>query len=119
MISCEKEVFEDQDFVGTWDIDWKRCDNFHNSFFGNITFNMTDSTENVGSVLEMRADTAFTFFFHFSFINQEQLVIDSLYDPQLSSEWLGTHQITELQSGSFLLERANKSCDNELFKFKK
>lgn len=117
--SCEKTEFETDDFLGTWNFEWQRCENFHLSEFGSINFTMTDSTENVGTVQEMNADTIRTVIFHFSFIGTEKLLIDSLYDPVLGIDWLGTHEITELQAGSFLLERENKSCNNELFKLVK
>lgn len=117
--SCEKTEFEVDDFNGTWSFEWKRCENFHNSEFGSINFLMTDTTENFGTIQEFNADTIHTIYFHFSFIGTDKLLIDSLYNSSEVSNWLGTHQITDLETGRFYLERENKSCDNELFKLVK
>ena len=117
--SCEKTEFETDDFSGAWSFEWKRCENFYNSEFGTINFLFSDTAENVGTLIEQNADTIRTIQFRFSFVGTEKLLIDSFYDPTVVSNWAGVHNITELQTQSFLLERAAKSCDNELFKLVK
>lgn len=117
--SCEQDVFETEDFNGTWTMDWIRCDNFHNKVVGEISFTMTDSTENIGIISETLADTTNEMSFHFEFISNEELLIDTLYDYDVASHWLGTHAISELEEGSFLLERGSKACEEELYKFVK
>ncbi|MFT6715653.1 MAG: hypothetical protein ACJA0Q_000280 [Saprospiraceae bacterium] len=119
LLSCEKDVFETEDFNGTWTVSWIRCDNFHNKVFGEISFTVTDSTENKGIIKETLADTVNTMEFHFEFINNEQLLIDTLYNYDTTSHWLGKHTISELQEKSFLLERGSKPCEGELIKFVK
>jgi hypothetical protein len=117
--SCEKDVFETEDFNGTWRVEWIRCDNFHNKVFGEMSFIVTDTTENKGVIKETLADTVNTMSFHFKFVSNEELLIDTLYDYDSTSHWLGTHVISELQENSFLLERVTKACEREQFKFVK
>jgi len=121
MTSCEKDVFETDDFTGTWTVDWIRCDNFHSKAVGQISFTITDSTVNAGVIQETIRDTLRTYDFHFEFISSEELLIDTLYDfdSTYTAHWLGTHKIAELQENSFLLERGSTACDDELFKFVK
>ena len=119
LASCEKDVFETEGFNGTWKVDWIRCDNFHNKVFGEISFTVTDSTENKGVIKETLADTINEMIFHFEFISNEELLIDTLYDYDTTSHWLGIHTISELQEKSFLLERGAKACEREQFKFVK
>jgi hypothetical protein len=134
LISCEKDVIEVEDFDGTWKVDWIRCDNFHNKVFGELSFTVTDSTENKGVIKETVVDSVSTINeinFHFNFISTEELVIDTLFiineesliDTLIvgdtTAHWLGTHAISELQENSFILERGSKSCERELYKFVK
>lgn len=118
--SCEKDVFENEDFDGTWTVDWIRCDNFHNKVFGEITFVVNDSDATTGVIKEILADTINEMTFHFQFLSDEELLIDTLYDDvDSASLWLGTHTISELQENSFLLERETETCERELYKFVK
>lgn len=120
LFSCEKDEFETEDFVGVWRAEWYRCGNFHNSINSSITFEMTDSTDNIGWITENKVDTTFTVFFHFSFIENEKLLIDSMHNAvDSSSLWLGIHVISELEENSFLLEREGKECEGEQYKFVK
>jgi hypothetical protein len=121
MSSCEQDVFETDDFKGTWTVDWIRCDNFHNKAVGQMSFTMTDTTVNTGQIQETIFDTLRTYNFHFEFISNEKLLIDTLFgfDSTYTSYWLGSHTISELQESSFLLERGVTACDDELFKFTK
>jgi len=117
--SCEKDIFETEDFNGTWRVEWIRCDNYHNKVVGEMSFSVTDSTESKGVIKETVGGVANTMDFHFEFISNEELLIDTLYNYDTTSHWLGTHVISELQENSFLLERGSKSCERELFKFVK
>lgn len=134
LVSCDKDVFETEDFNGSWEVEWIRCDNFHNKVFGKISFTMTDSTVNRGVIKETVTDSVTSideFNFHFDFISNDELLIDTLFyskpdwtiDTLLIGDtiihWLGTHSISELEEKSFLLERQTKACERELFKFVK
>lgn len=117
--ACEKPVFEEKDLNGTWKMQWIRCDNFHNSTQGDISFTVTDSTLNRGVINEVLVDTAYVFDFHFSLLDGDKLLIDTLYTGDSTSRWLGTHSLHELEATSFLLELETKTCNDELYKLVK
>ena len=119
LMSCEEEVYDQEDLVGTWQLDWKRCENFHVSAPGSLTFSITDSTENEGVLEEYIQDSLYIRKFHFTFETNESLVIDSIYDTDDTISWLGSHTILDFSSGRFQLERENMQCEGEQFQFVK
>ncbi len=119
MCSCQKEKYDESDLVGTWQLDWHRCDNYHVSSANTLSFAITDSTENVSTLEEYLNDSLHVRTFHFTFPDNETLIIDSIYDTDDSTSWLGSHKIFNFTSGSFQLERETPQCEREKFQFKK
>lgn len=120
MASCsEEEELEPKELKGTWNIEWKHCDIYYNQHQGSISFTFNDTTDNVGLLKELKADTLFETGFRFNFTDINTLVIDSIYSASGGSEWVGTHTLSKVTSSTFLLKRATPSCVNEEYKFSK
>ncbi len=118
LFSCkDEEDIEIVDFKGDWEVKWKQCDIYYNQHQGGISFTFNDTTDNVGQVKELQADTLFTTSFRFEFTDINTLLIDSIYTVGGNSQWLGTHQITDASTANFLLKRQNQQCKNELYQF--
>ncbi len=115
--SCTKEGLEIEDFDGTWKVDWIRCDNFHTKAVGQISFTINDSTNRTGIIQETIDSVTSEISFHFEFLSTKELLIDTLYDFDGVSDWLGLHAISEFQERSFFLERNTENCEGEKFKF--
>ena len=120
LFSCEETIdVEITDLKGTWTQEWKQCDVYYNQNESSIAFTFNDTADNVMTVKELNADTILTTTLRFEFTDINTLVVDSVYTVNGSSDWIGTHQLTEVSKLNFLLKRQNTLCKNELFKFKK
>ena len=119
LVSCQKEEFQLEDLNGTWNMEWKRCELFHNQPEGKIEFTVNDSINDQGRITERIGDTLAFADFKFQWVNNETLIIESLSDSTYLLDWIGSHRIYELSTSRFELEREKQSCEQERYKFVK
>ena len=119
LVSCQKEEFQLEDLNGTWNMEWKRCELFHNQPEGKIEFTVNDSINDQGRITERIGDTLAFAVFKFQWVNNETLIIESLSDSTYLLDWIGSHRIYELSTSRFELEREKQSCEQERYKFVK
>ena len=120
LFSCEdEEDIEISDFKGLWNNEWKQCDLYFGANEGSINFVFNDTIDNIGTIKEFILDTLITTSFRFEFTDTKTLVIDSIYTPNSTSDWIGTHKLSEVTSKNFVLKRSVTQCENELYKFSK
>lgn len=109
-IGCE----EDQDFAetieGTWKLEWKRCEIYHNDFESVLKFSFTDSTQN-GWVTQQEDTTYFDFVLS---SNQSIEIVNAT-----NNSWNGIMKFTRVSERYISFEREQKGCENELFQYKK
>ena len=108
-----------EDLNGTWNMEWKRCELFHNQPEGKIEFTVNDSINDQGRITERIGDTLAFADFKFQWVNNETLIIESLSDSTYLLDWIGSHRIYELSTSRFELEREKQSCEQERYKFVK
>lgn len=107
--SCEEDLKLEDYLFKTWDLEWKRCDLYFNTYNTKLHFNETDSVDD-GWYKEQGADTVK---FQFSIINNKQLQITESSD----AKWLGILDFEEFGLKRIVFKREEIDCTNELWKF--
>lgn len=110
IVSCEKSDALEDHLFGTWDLEWKQCGIYHNSYDAQINFTDTDTTD-FGWYYLKGEDTVT---FDVRIINNESVELSNTSNVN----WNGNLNILEYSAKRLIFERPEKACDNEKFRFK-
>lgn len=110
LVSCEDSDNLDEVINDTWQLEWVRCGVFQNYYSAKIHFEITD-TSNYCWYKEQNADTAY---FESTIIDNQTLLLRNSSDEH----WEGEVKVLDFTTKRLDLERSNKECENELYRFK-
>lgn len=107
--SCEKDEMIKDNLFKTWDLEWKQCGVYHNSYDAKLNFSTTDSGD-FGWFKEQGEDTIF---FDIEVVSDEKVFVKNSTD----SLWDGALDVEEFFSHRLVFQREQVECENELFRF--